>query len=152
MLVCGTLVYTKGDEDEAAVELPLLQSTVGTEAGGTPPPEPAAAEPLHAAAAGAAGPRMPTVSVSRLAASASAQPVGMALSLKARPVEKLALLAGQWSLPVQDRGLRLVRGRWILACKVYPGRGMLSACPGNPAVPPSRHGPGWRVACHLGVC
>ena len=86
MLVCGTLVYTKGDEDEAAVELPLLQSTVGTEAGGTPPPEPSAAEPSPAAAAGAAGPRMPTVSVSRLAASTSTQPVGMALSLKARPI------------------------------------------------------------------
>lgn len=88
VLVCGTLVYTKGDEEEASIEVPLLASAVGTEGAGTPPPEPAAADaaadPEPGAASGATDPRMPTMPIARLAAAGGActQPIGMALSLK----------------------------------------------------------------------
>lgn len=88
VLVCGTLVYTKGDEEEASIEVSLLASAVGTEGAGTPPPEPAAADaaadPEPGAASGATDPRMPTMPIARLAAAggASTQPIGVALSLK----------------------------------------------------------------------
>ncbi len=86
-------VYTRGDEEEVLAELPLLASTVGTEASGTPPPE-LARPPV--APAGAPDARMPVVRVPRRAvAAASPQTIGAALSMKARACRRHPLVSVQ---------------------------------------------------------